>query len=342
MGRLQKVRKNLRPTDKVTKEEIMEDVEEDPSEDYLPPRKIKNREHIVQVIAVKFKDLKGITSIDQIGAFPHTSARRNRYIMVVEDSDAGPILATSIKSRNEKHQLEGFKKIYNTLTQAGINPVLYQIDNEFSNKLMEKIESRGLKHQIVPRGNHRTIVAERGIQTLKYHFQSVLYGCDPMFPKNKWDRVLPVAVLTLNLLRPSRTNPSKFTYNELWGNFDLNKTLLAPPGCLIVVYERAQERGTWVDHGVKEYFIGPAKHHYRNYRVYILVTRGERTTDTIEFFPEHVQMPKTSAEDRLASATKDLIAILKKPHPPTPFLDQGTKTNDAIYKLQKFHSKTTE
>ena len=46
-------------------------------------------------------------------------------------------------------------------------------------------------------------------------------------------------------------------------------------------------------------------------------------------------MPKTSSEDRLASTTEDLIAILKKPHPPTPFLDQGTKTNDAIRKLQE-------
>ena len=32
-------------------------------------------------------------------------------------------------------------------------------------------------------------------------------------------------------------------------------------------------------------------------------------------------MQKTLSEDRLASATKDLIAILKKSHPPTPFLD---------------------
>ena len=46
-------------------------------------------------------------------------------------------------------------------------------------------------------------------------------------------------------------------------------------------------------------------------------------------------MPKTSSEDRLASATEDLIAILQKPHPPTPFLDQGTKTKDAIKKLSE-------
>ena len=95
------------------------------------------------------------------------------------------------------------------------------------------------------------------------------------------------------------------------GNFDFSKTPIAPPGCLIVAHEWAQERGSWTDHGVKGYFIGPAKHHYRNYRVYIPATRGEKTTDIIEFFPEHVQIPQSSSEDRLASATEDLIEILK-------------------------------
>ena len=65
------------------------------------------------------------------------------------------------------------------------------------------------------------------------------------------------------------------------------------------------------------------------------MTRGERTTDTIKFFPQHVQMPNTSSEDRLAQATENLVEILQKPHPPTPFLDQGTKTNAAIRELQK-------
>ena len=46
-------------------------------------------------------------------------------------------------------------------------------------------------------------------------------------------------------------------------------------------------------------------------------------------------MPKTSSEDRLAQATENLVEILQKSHPPTPFLDQGTKTNNAIQELQK-------
>ena len=139
--------------------------------------------------------------------------------------------------------------MHDTLKKSGINPILHRVDNEFSKELIEEMlieemESRGLKYQIAPRGNHQTIAAERGIQTLKNHFISVLYGCDPTFPKSQWDRVLTVAVLTLNMLQPSRINPAKSAYNELWGNFDFNKTPLAPPGCLIVAHERPQERGT--------------------------------------------------------------------------------------------------
>ena len=123
------------------------------------------------------------------------------------------------------------------------------------------------------------------------------------------------------MLPPSQTNRAKSVYNKLGGNFDFNKTPLAPPGCLVVAHKRAQEKGTWADHGVKEYFIGPEKHHCQNYRVYIPATRWERTIDTIEFFLEHVQIPETSSEDRFSTAIEDLIAILKKPHPLTPILD---------------------
>ena len=170
MEHLHKVRKNLRPTDKVTTEEIMEEVAEDPSKDYLPPRKIKNREHIVQVTAVKFKDLKGTSSSDQTGAYPHMSARGNRYIMVMDDSDSGAILRTAIRSRRKEHLLDGFKEMNDKLKKTGINPVLNRIENEFLKEFIEEIESRGLKYQTAPRGNHRTITAERKIQTLENHF----------------------------------------------------------------------------------------------------------------------------------------------------------------------------
>ena len=93
---MHKVRQNIRSTKVVTDTKIIEENKDktDPSEDYLPPRTLTNRDHIVQITAIKFADLKGMTSSDQTGAFPYTSAKGNRYVMVMEDSDTGGILAT--------------------------------------------------------------------------------------------------------------------------------------------------------------------------------------------------------------------------------------------------------
>ena len=58
-GHIYKVRQNIRSTKKVTTEKIMVENKDKtgPSEEYLPPRKIANSDHIVHVTAVKFKDL---------------------------------------------------------------------------------------------------------------------------------------------------------------------------------------------------------------------------------------------------------------------------------------------
>jgi hypothetical protein len=93
------------------------------------------------------------------------------------------------------------------------------------------------------------------------------------------------------MCRPSRINPQLFAYQQVWGNFDFNKTPFAPPGCKVVVHERAMERGAWACHGVVGYYIGPATNHNRNHNSYIPETRGIQTTNTLEFFPEKVDMP---------------------------------------------------
>ena len=69
IGHLHKVRKNIFLTTKITVDGIIEETNDVPSEDYLPPRQIKNHEHIVLVIAVKFEDLGGVISSNQTGSF---------------------------------------------------------------------------------------------------------------------------------------------------------------------------------------------------------------------------------------------------------------------------------
>lgn len=125
-------------------------------------------------------------------------------------------------------------KMYNTLKQVGITPILNWIDSKKSQELITEIESKGLKYQIVPLGNHVTLLAERVIQIFKNHFKSILHGCDPGYPKNKWDGLIDVAILTLNMIQPSRINQRKSAYNEIWDNFYFNKIPLASPGYFIV------------------------------------------------------------------------------------------------------------
>ena len=64
---------------------------------------------------------------------------------------------------------------------------------------------------------HRRNASERSIITFKYHFIAGLCVTDPYFPMQNWDRLLELAEITINLLRPSRFNPILSAYAQLNG-----------------------------------------------------------------------------------------------------------------------------
>ena len=173
--------------------------------------------------------------------------------------------------------------------------------------------------QLAPPHMHRRNAAERAIRTFKNHFIAILCGTDPNFPIALWDRLLPQALLTLNLLRPSRINPRLSAYAQLHGAFDYNRTPIGPLGTKIVVHIKPEVRETWAPHAAPAWYIGPAMDHYRCYRSYILETRAERTADTIEWFSVHTPLPTPSAAETIAAAAQRLITALKeKPKSPSP------------------------
>ena len=138
------------------------------------------------------------------------------------------------------------------------------------------------------------------------------------------------------MLRPSRINPKLSAYNQVWGNFDYNKTPLAPPRCKVVVHESAEKRDSIGYHGKEGFYCGWSPNHYQNVNCWIKETGGMRDSATVEFFPKYVQMPKTSSKDRLAAVLEDLVEIVKhKKHPARPSLQLGTETNDAIRQLEE-------
>ena len=58
-----------------------------------------------------------------------------------------------------------------------------------------------MKLELVPPGCHRRNAAEVAIRNFKAHFLSVWAGTSTSFPPNLWDRLLPQAEVTVNLLR---------------------------------------------------------------------------------------------------------------------------------------------
>ena len=74
--------------------------------------------------------------------------------------------------------------------------------------------------------------------SLHTHIASV----DPTFPIAERDRLIPQAILTLNLLRTARVNPKLSAHSYLFGEFNINATPLAPPGTKVLVHNKATNR----------------------------------------------------------------------------------------------------
>ncbi|KAL7542214.1 LOW QUALITY PROTEIN: hypothetical protein ACHAWF_015700 [Thalassiosira exigua] len=92
------------------------------------------------------------------------------------------------------------------------------------------------------------IIAEVAIKAFKNHFIAILAGVDPSFPLVLWDRLLPQAELTLNLLRQSNTTPTISAHAHLFSSFDFNRMPLAPLGCPVHIHEPPAKRSSWAPH----------------------------------------------------------------------------------------------
>jgi hypothetical protein len=79
MEHMHMIRKGIRPTNKPTVNEIMNE-EIDPEPILDPPCHINNIEHYVGVTTIAFEELKGIIATDLPGRFPTTSGQGNLYV----------------------------------------------------------------------------------------------------------------------------------------------------------------------------------------------------------------------------------------------------------------------
>ena len=115
-------------------------------------------------------------------------------------------------------------------------PSIYILDNKYSYYMKQAFDTAELKYQLVTPHIHRRDAAERAIRTFKNHLITGLCICDTSFPVKEWDRLIPQANITINLLRSLRQNPSLSAYAATYGNFNFNETPMAPPGTRTIIH----------------------------------------------------------------------------------------------------------
>jgi hypothetical protein len=186
---------------------------------------------------------------------------------------------------------------------------------------------------LVPPYSHIRNSAERAIRSFKDHLIAGLCSTDKSFPIHLWDRLLPQAVITLNMLRTSRINPKLSAATYIYGQYDFNRAPMAPPGTRIIAYETPNRRRTWAPHGQDGRYIGPALEHYRCYTVFFTKKRGERIVETVEFYPEKFTLPFPSAQDLSTQATAELTHAILHPQPEGPFCKVGDERTIALKRL---------
>jgi hypothetical protein len=272
--------------------------------------------------------------MDLTGRFPFQSSRGRNYILVAYHYDANAILAIALKNKSKEEIQRGWDEINTKCAIAGVQPKTYVMDNEASADLKQAMLSKSISYQLVPPHIHRTNLAERAIQTFKNHFKAGFASVDPKFPVREWDRLLPQAVLTLNLLRSSRNNPKLSAHAYLFGEFNFNATPLAPPGTKVLFHKKPDDRTSWGPHGREGWYIGPALQHYRCVTCFAPDTRKELISDTVTFIPSQYKFPEITTDDFLKQAATDIISILNKPPSSTvPTLEAGDPTRNALLKI---------
>ena len=144
--------------------------------------------------------------------------------MVMVDIDSSGILVEPIKNRSDPELTRAYEKLLLRLKQTGIIPRKHVLDNEISTAMKELITNKyKMEYKLVPPGCHQRNAAGVAIRNFKAHFLSILAGVADDFLLKLWDKLLPQAEITINLLRQSNATPTISAYAHMNRPFDYNK-----------------------------------------------------------------------------------------------------------------------
>jgi hypothetical protein len=149
------------------------------------------------------------------------------------------------------------------LQKAGIHPRKHVLENKISTPMKHLItDTYKMTYELVPPGCHRHNATEVAIRNFKNHFLSIIASVADDFPLKLWEKLLPQAEITINLLLQSNDTPTVSAYAHLNGPFDYNKMPLAPMGCNVQVHKKSNSCSTLAFHSIDGWYLSTSPERY--------------------------------------------------------------------------------
>ena len=248
----------------------------------------------------KVIELDETSCSNQTGKFPCVSSRGNRYLMVVHSCNANGILLRAIKNRTGDELRTTLESVFDCLTERGFKPKFHMMDKEAAIKTINMIKRQKINLQLAPPDLHRRSPAERAIRTAKNHLLSGLARMRDKFPAHLWCRLIQQAEMMLNMLRPCGTNPKLSAHAALEGEFNFERTPLAPPGMKVIMHKKPGKRSTWSYYGKIGWCIGPEMLHCKCIKCCVPDAGGTITAETFSCTQDNkFRIPKVAPQEEL-------------------------------------------
>ena len=154
-----------------------------------------------------------------------------------------------------------------------------------------------------------------------------------------WCCILRQAKNQLNLLRRSRVDPSKLTFEVLYGKHDYDQNPWAPLGCAVELHVTQNKQKTWGKHTASGFYLGNATEHYRCHEIWTIDTRSVRIGQTIFFKHKYLTQPSVTESDALLRASDELCAALQDTG--APVKGDTQRAVDMLMDISKISPKRT-
>ena len=141
----------------------------------------------------------------------------HQYYVVTYDYDNNLIEAREVNDLKDETMVDAVQQIFDKIEEHGHKPKLNVTDNQAARPLKAFLKTKQCKWQFVEPHNHRVNATERAIQTFKNHIISGFCCTDSEWPLHLWNNLTKQALITLNLCRTSRRDPTRSAYHSFYG-----------------------------------------------------------------------------------------------------------------------------